>query len=257
MGFISDLGLWVERISNAKTAEEAFAAYCEVMEMHGYNRVSYSLATDHPSLNLPQQHGLATSYPEDWMKYYVEKDYLDEDPIFQHVLSSRKPFFWKDAMKLPNVSAVSDRLMNEAEDAGIYGGIGFSLVGVGGEICGIGLARSDKVEKGDDYEFLASAQLLSTYFHETYRDLILKERPDLQMTEREYDILCWAAEGKNNEDIAAILTISVNTVRFHWKNIFKKLGANDRIYAVTKAIRLGLITPRLLHLPVFGDSDTL
>ena len=41
------------------------------------------------------------------------------------------------------------------------------------------------------------------------------------------------------------------------QNIFKKLGANDRIYAVTKAIRLGLITPRLLHLPVFGDSDTL
>ena len=129
--------------------------------------------------------------------------------------------------------------------------------GVGGEISGIGLARSDKMDEGDDYEFMASAHLLSTYFHETYRYLILKERPDLSMTEREYDILCWAAEGKNNEDIAAILNISANTVRFHWKNIFKKLDAHDRIYAVTKAIRLGLIAPRLLHLPAFGNTDTL
>ena len=69
------------------------------------------------------------------------------------------------------------------------------------------------------------------------------------MTGREHDILCWAAEGKSNDEIGLILGISINTVRFHWKNIFDKLDANGRMYAVTKAIRLGLITPRLVHVP--------
>ena len=40
---------------------------------------------------------------------------------------------------------------------------------------------------------------------------------------REEEILLWASEGKSDEDIADILTINVNTVRFHWKNIFEKL----------------------------------
>jgi DNA-binding CsgD family transcriptional regulator len=50
---------------------------------------------------------------------------------------------------------------------------------------------------------------------------------------REHDILCWGAEGN----------ISTNTVRFHWKNILRKIGANGRTYAIAKAIRQHIITP--------------
>ncbi len=249
MGYISDLGLCIERINAAKTPEEAFQVYCEALEGYGYNRITYSLVTDHPSLKLPQQHGLATSYPDDWMKHYHENQYLAVDPVVDAVLNTRKPFFWQDLVDDPNLPKSSLSLMKEAEDAGVHAGIGFSLTGVGGEVVGIGIARDTKDNDGKDHEFLAAAHLLSTYFHETFRDLILQKSPKMKLTNREYDILCWAAEGKNNEELAIILGISANTVRFHWKNIFSKLEANGRMYAVTKAIRLGLIKPRLLHIP--------
>ena len=65
---MKDLERYVERIVNSQTTQEAFDTFCDAMRHHGYDRIAYSLVNDHPSLGLPSQHGLATSYPEDWMK---------------------------------------------------------------------------------------------------------------------------------------------------------------------------------------------
>jgi len=244
---MKQLGRHIELINSAKTPEEAFDRFVSIMHAHGYDRITYSLVTDHPSLKLPRQHGLATSYPEDWMKFYKENNYMEIDPVTKRCLSSRKPFFWSDVTNCPTIAKPSLQLMNEAEDAGLSDGIGISLCGQTGELVGIGLARSTNHDrnKKKDYDFFSSAYLLSVYFHETFRDLLSKPSK-VQITQRENEVLCWASEGKTDEEIAAILNLSLNTVRFHWKKIFKKLEANGRIYAITKAIRLHLITPAFI-----------
>jgi DNA-binding CsgD family transcriptional regulator len=66
---------------------------------------------------------------------------------------------------------------------------------------------------------------------------------------REHDVLSWGAEGKTDEEIGMILGISTRTVRFHWSNIFKKLGANGRTYAITKALCRQMITPASIRTP--------
>ena len=247
---MKELGQHIELINSAKTPEEAFERFVSIMKAHGYDRITYSLVTDHPSLKLPRQHGLATSYPEDWMKFYKENNYMDIDPVTRRCLSSRKPFFWSDVTADPSIAPRSLQLMNEAEEAGLADGIGISLSGRTGELVGIGLAKSSNYEskKSKDYQFFSGAYLLSVYFHETFRDL-LSQPSKVHLTEREKEVLCWASEGKTDEEIATILNLSLNTVRFHWKKIFKKLEANGRIYAITKAIRLHLITPAMITTP--------
>ena len=69
------------------------------------------------------------------------------------------------------------------------------------------------------------------------------------LSTREHDILSWGAEGKTDPEIGIILSITVNTVRFHWKNIFRKLAANGRTYAITKALRQQIITPASVRNP--------
>ncbi len=241
------LGQYIEIINSSKSPEEAFEHFCGIMKEHGYDRVAYSLVTDHPSLGLPRQHGLATSYPDDWMKYYKEKHYMQIDPVTLRVLASRKPFFWSDVTADPDLSAPSSQLMNEAQEAGVSDGIGFSLTGSPGELVGVGLARTARA-KGKDYRFLAGAHLLSVYFHETYRDMLSKPLK-VELTVREREILSWAAEGKTDDEMSAILNISTSTIRFHWNKIFKKLEAYGRMYAVTKAVRLQLIAPALVGSP--------
>jgi DNA-binding CsgD family transcriptional regulator len=143
-------------------------------------------------------------------------------------------------------------MMDQAADAGLGDGVGISLRGEGPELVGVGIARSSLPGSGrrkrQDYNFLGDAYLLSTCLHETYRDLIIKSAR-AAVSPREHDILSWGAEGKTDEEISIILNITVNTVRFHWKNIFRKLAANGRIYAITKALRLHVITPASIRAP--------
>lgn len=244
---MQDIGSAIELINTAQTPEQAFERFCSVMNTYGYDRIAYSLVTDHPSLGLPRQHGLATSYPEDWMNFYREKDYAKIDPVTQAVLASRKPFFWADIVKQNDLAPSSLRLMHEAQDSGVTDGIGISLTGGLNELVGIGLARRQDCNE-NSYETLSYAYLLSIYFHETYRDFLTHPH-QVELTTRQKEILSWAAEGKTDEDIAAILSISINTVRFHWKGVFKKLESNGRLYATSKALRLGLINPVMVKLP--------
>ena len=58
---------------------------------------------------------------------------------------------------------------------------------------------------------------------------------------REIEILTLIAAGKKNKEIAAELFISNNTVLYHTKNLYSKLGVNKRTQAVAKAQELGLI----------------
>jgi DNA-binding CsgD family transcriptional regulator len=244
---VRDLESYIQSILSAATAEDAFDEFCKIMQKHGYDRIAYSLVTDHPSLGLPRQHGLATSYPEDWMKYYTEKDYHLVDPVTERCLNSRVPFFWQDVVEEPTIAKDSLKLMNEATDSGVTAGIGISLVSPVGEKVGVGLARKTAT-KDKDYQFLAGAYLLSVCFHEKYRDLIIKPAM-VELTAREKEILKYAAEGKTDETISILTGISRRTVRFHWGNIFRKLDAYGRPYAISKALLLRVIDPVYVKTP--------
>jgi DNA-binding NarL/FixJ family response regulator len=63
------------------------------------------------------------------------------------------------------------------------------------------------------------------------------------LTEREVEVLKMVASGTPNKVIACELALAEPTVKSHLKNIFQKLGANDRTHAVTIAIRRGYIDP--------------
>lgn len=60
------------------------------------------------------------------------------------------------------------------------------------------------------------------------------------LTPREAEIVGWVARGKTNEEIAAVLFISPQTVRKHLENIFEKLGVRNRTAAATYA-RVGAL----------------
>jgi len=61
------------------------------------------------------------------------------------------------------------------------------------------------------------------------------------LTARELEVLRLLAAGRRNQEIAAELVVTVETVKKHVTHIFDKLGAANRTQAVTHARRLGLI----------------
>jgi DNA-binding CsgD family transcriptional regulator len=60
------------------------------------------------------------------------------------------------------------------------------------------------------------------------------------LSRRELEILQLLKSDLNGPEIAARLIVSLNTVRFHTKNIYQKLGVNNRLEAIRRAKELGL-----------------
>jgi DNA-binding NarL/FixJ family response regulator len=59
----------------------------------------------------------------------------------------------------------------------------------------------------------------------------------LHLTEREIDALNLIARGYRYDEVAQQLGMSTNTVRYHVKNIYSKLGVHSKIDAVQEARR--------------------
>jgi two-component system response regulator DesR len=64
---------------------------------------------------------------------------------------------------------------------------------------------------------------------------------DVELTEREKAVLQAACEGLSNRQIGRLLWITDQTVRFHLKNVLRKLGAPNRAEAVRIAHERGLV----------------
>jgi LuxR family maltose regulon positive regulatory protein len=88
--------------------------------------------------------------------------------------------------------------------------------------------------------------LLAAFEDEGQRSLDNAYDPPVQplvdpLSKRELEILTLIAAGLKNKEIAEQLFISLNTVLYHIKNIYSKLGVNKRTLAIAKAKEINLI----------------
>jgi DNA-binding NarL/FixJ family response regulator len=65
--------------------------------------------------------------------------------------------------------------------------------------------------------------------------------PGASLTPRELDVLCAAARGLGNKQIALELGMSARTVQTHLTSVFAKLGVSSRTEAVLVALRRGWV----------------
>ncbi|MBK5051671.1 LuxR family transcriptional regulator [Burkholderia sp. R-70006] len=68
-------------------------------------------------------------------------------------------------------------------------------------------------------------------------------RPRAQFSVKETRVLTLLASGQSNKAIARALDVSENTVKFHLKQIFQKLGVDNRAAAISAALQHGILSP--------------
>jgi DNA-binding NarL/FixJ family response regulator len=62
-----------------------------------------------------------------------------------------------------------------------------------------------------------------------------------ELSQKEMEVLQLLVKARSNKEIASELFISEDTVKFHLKGLFAKLGVRDRTEAAISAVRLGIV----------------
>ena len=86
-------------------------------------------------------------------------------------------------------------------------------------------------------EVWISRQILLDYVMKNVAVSTHRPRPKVELTDREQQILSLVSIGANNEEISDKLFISVNTVKTHMYNIFKKIQVSNRLQAALWAAK--------------------
>jgi len=237
---------FIDASNKAQTLEVLFNLYKEAMSQLGFDRLIFSLMTDHMAIHRRAGHGIFFNYPEDWMKYYVQKNFEVIDPVRRQMYVAPSIFTWEGVMQLPTITENQSRFMNEGADAKLHDGIGIPLRGPRGAIAGIGAASSAGGVELQNKNLLSYVNLLSQQFYTVYLALEMqeanREEPAfVYLTDREQEVMKWLANGKTKSEIGDIIGISEHTVHTYVKASLKKLDANNTTLGVLKALQMGLI----------------
>ena len=124
-----------------------------------------------------------------------------------------------------------ERLLVEAVEAGASGFLGKD------EAADQVLAAAKSAAEG---EVLIDPVVLTRLLHQVSKQR--EAERDVQvlfdsLTEREWEVLRFLAQGRRNDDVAAALFISPQTVQTHVRNLLGKLHVHSKLEAVALAVR--------------------
>ncbi len=180
-------------------------------------------------------------WPVGWLERYVERNYVDHDPVVGLMKQSPSSFKWRDANESIGSGRASLEVIKDAESFDLKDGYAFPLITLDGTAVMVSLGGP---EFESSQQNLSIMSLVSTYAIGRAMQLSTasgggaQQRP---LTQRETECLRWAAVGKSEWEISQILGISEHTSEKHLLNAKAKLGAANRVQAVAEAIRLGYI----------------
>lgn len=214
-----------------------------------------------PHLDLPFHIGTSGAA---WEREYISNNFVQVDPCIARVRRTNLPFVWSDIKAdEPHHGPKNGarRTMEAARDHGFQEGfvVPFHFRDPLGRLCSSSSVFfwKDRVQQ---FRFLLGERrhelhIIMIYWVQRAIDIVSVERRGagpmfrtdaglnggVGLSDREREVLAWAARGKTTSDTADIINVSTDTAETHIRNAMRKLDATNKTHAVTKAIYLGLI----------------
>ncbi len=101
--------------------------------------------------------------------------------------------------------------------------------------------ENDENNKEYFFELIVNLNYIKSQIENFNGFTISEVKSDIDLTERELEVLEYLAKGLNNPQIAKVMNITVHTVKVHIHNIYNKLQAKGRTQAVLKAAKANLL----------------
>lgn len=184
------------------------------------------------------------NYRSDWVTHYMLEGFHRIDPTIHVGRKSIAPVDWSRIEH----TAHFHKIFSEAPSFGMSDrGLTVPVRGPYGDIGLLSVTRDcrDAEWQALRKQVIGNLQIAAVHMHDNVMHSTLSmaalRLPSLSI--REVEILQWVAEGKSQQDIGDILSISHRTVEVHLRSARTKLGALTTPQAIGRAIGLGLVKP--------------
>lgn len=200
---------------------------------------------------------LISTYPDEWIKIYQGNHFHFIDPVVLKAFKQSSPFAWDE-----NITFLTDRIFTLSRRYNILNGFTFVLHDHHNNLALLSvISQSDDAYAAEPLlwrdKHLMQMRLIE-FNAQMYRLIELAAgeiqniHPDATkaiFTQREHEVLYWASMGKTYPEIAAILFISVSTVKFHMGNVVSKLQVANARQAIRRCVAMNLI-----HSPASAEN---
>lgn len=183
-------------------------------------------------------HVLLDGMPPAWIKRYADRGYIYRDATVRRLCVDQEPFTWASALEQYADDPTAVRIMHEAADHGARAGLTIPLLTLDASLAACSVSGRHFDVPPDK---VGTVQLIATYAAARLMLLRGRESINVRLTDREREVLQWAADGKTAWETGEILGVSSKTVEHHLSTSRQKLGALNGVQAVANALRQGLI----------------
>lgn len=243
MGVTPAWQTFIDRIHGASHVNELTDAMADVAGAFGAIGFAYVSGLKFG----PDPPRYITTYPDAWVRHYLDRRYYEIDPVFIQARSSVMPFIWDRSVLGMHTSTEQQRLFSEAQEFGINGGFTIPIPDGEGDVATLSFATTQDGELlqrtlGERRHLL---HLAAMYFHiNAGRQLGPTADIDRRLlSAQETACLQRMARGEDTGNIGDVLGLSRRHVVWHLRSAKRKLKAATLPQAVALALKNRLIKP--------------
>jgi DNA-binding CsgD family transcriptional regulator len=187
------------------------------------------------------------SYTSEWVSTYLGNRFSSVDPVLAESVTGSHTFSWEDAYRrhAHRLRTQEAHFTEAAMDFGYVRGYTSSVTLKDDNTSYLISVKSDHDLAPAQVETL---HLIAPHLARASHTIVEQRRNNARdnalqkLSHRELEVLHWAVAGKTAVEISYILAISERTVKFHFNNIYQKLGVTNRSHAVATAVNFGLVS---------------
>jgi len=183
-----------------------------------------------------------TTWPDTWVKLYMENDFLLMDPLPRWARGSGRALAWSELIRILPPRDAGRRVIEAGAKFGYLDGMAIPMRGHDNSLGLItfGGPRPSIPPEEQAFLIIVGRAAFEAAERIDHRGDPGKAAPI--MTEREIECLGLLVHGHSDRQIAKILGISETTVRFHIGNAREKTGAVSRTHMAALAVAQGFAT---------------
>ena len=229
---------FVKEVRKLRTEQELADALTEIVGDLGFR---YFALTHHVDLRRTGAAIRIHNYPQGWAEWFDEQSLATSDPVHRASNITSVGFAWSRLSELIALSRDDLRVLSLARSEGI--GDGFTVPAhVPGEAhgsCSFACLTGERFAE----ENLALLQLVGAFAFEAARRMRRSHfaAAPVRLTDRQREVVMWAASGKSDWEIARILRVSEDTIGEHMRNAARRYGVGKRTLVAINALFDGTI----------------